>query len=163
LRQPGTADGAAADATLVTTAAHEATRETAHLALVGQVITDETLWDCTTCRACMRACPVFIEHVPKIVDMRRHLTMVESRFGQDVQRLFDNLEASGNPWRFPRSTRAEWAAELGVKTLAEDPEAKLVYWVGCAGAHDERNVRVAKAFARLPQRAGVRFAILDRG
>jgi len=155
LRARGQEHGAVA-----TTAAHEQARESASRALVGQVITDETLWDCTTCRACMQACPVFIEHVPKIIDMRRHLAMVESRFGQDVQRLFDNLEASGNPWRFPRATRADWARDISVKTLAEDPEAEVLYWVGCAGSHDERNIRVARAFARLLQRAGVRFAIL---
>src|SRR5439155_7293846 len=82
----------------------------AHLQLVGDVITDAVLWDCTTCRACMEACPVFIEHVPKIVEMRRNLVLVESRFEPELQRLFDNLEAAGNPWRFPRSDRAQWAS-----------------------------------------------------
>jgi Fe-S oxidoreductase len=109
----------------------------------------------------MTECPVFIEHVPKIVDMRRHLVMVESRFGTDLQRLFDNLEASGNPWRFPRLTRANWAKDLGIPTLADGPgEIEVLYWVGCAGSLDERNVKVARAFARLLQAAEVRFAIL---
>jgi Fe-S oxidoreductase/nitrate reductase gamma subunit len=133
-----------------------------HAPMVGGVIADEVLWDCTTCRACMQVCPVFIEHVPKIIDMRRHLAMVESRFGQGLQRLFDNLETSGNPWRFPRSTRADWASELSIKTMAEagDGEVDYLYWVGCAGAHDERNVKVARSLSRLMQRAGVKFSIL---
>jgi Fe-S oxidoreductase/nitrate reductase gamma subunit len=131
-------------------------------ALVGDVITDEVLWDCTTCRACVDACPVFIDHVPKIVEMRRHLVMDQTRFGPDAQRLFDNLEASGNPWRFPRSTRADWAAGLDLPVLSEVSveDVDVVYWVGCAGAHDARYQQVARAFARLLQHAGVRFAIL---
>ncbi|MBI4491231.1 MAG: (Fe-S)-binding protein [Chloroflexi bacterium] len=128
--------------------------------MVGEVITDEVLWDCTTCRACMHECPVFIEHVPKIVDMRRHLVMAESRFEPEVQRLFDNLEASGNPWRLPRMVRGDWAKGLGIPTMAESPEIEYLYWVGCAGSHDERNMKVARAFARLMQQAGVKFAIL---
>jgi Fe-S oxidoreductase/nitrate reductase gamma subunit len=136
--------------------------EPEHGPMVGGVIADEVLWDCTTCRACMQACPVFIEHVPKIVDMRRHLAMVESRFGQGLQRLFDNLESSGNPWRFPKSDRADWAEGLDLKTMAEasDDEVEYLYWVGCAGAHDERNVKVARTLSGLMQRAGIKFAIL---
>ena len=132
-------------------------------ALVGDVITDDVLWDCTTCGACVQACPVFIDHVPKIVDMRRHLVMDQNRFGPDAQRLFDNLEASGNPWRFPRSTRAAWAAGLEIPVLGEDvgvEDVDLLYWVGCAGAHDERYQKVARTFAELMRQAGLRFAIL---
>jgi Fe-S oxidoreductase len=113
----------------------------------------------------MEACPVFIEHVPKIVDMRRHLVLVESRFEPELQRLFDNLEAAGNPWRFPRSDRANWATsmETPVPILGQDvtvDEIDVLYWVGCAGSYDERNQKVARALAGLLQTAGVRFAIL---
>jgi Fe-S oxidoreductase len=137
----------------------------APLQLVGDVITDAVLWDCTTCRACMEACPVFIEHVPKIVEMRRNLVLVESRFEPELQRLFDNLEAAGNPWRFPRSDRAQWASalETPVPILGQDvtaDEIDVLYWVGCAGAYDERNQKVARALAGLLQTAGIRFAIL---
>jgi Fe-S oxidoreductase len=128
--------------------------------MVGDVIHDQVLWDCVTCRACMDACPVFIEHVPKIVDMRRHLVMEASRIPLEFQKLFDNVEASGNPWRFPRVARADWAQGLGIPTLAERPDAEYLFWVGCAGAYDERNVKVSIALARLLQRAGVSFAIL---
>jgi Fe-S oxidoreductase len=135
------------------------------LQLVGEVITDAVLWDCTTCRACMEACPVFIEHVPKIVEMRRNLVLVESRFEPELQRLFDNLEAAGNPWRFPRSDRAQWASGLEPKIpiLGQDvtaDEIDVLYWVGCAGSYDERNQKVARALASLLQTAGIRFAIL---
>jgi len=137
----------------------------APLQLVGDVITDAVLWDCTTCRACMEACPVFIEHVPKIIEMRRNLVLVESRFEPELQRLFDNLEAAGNPWRFPRSDRAQWASalETPIPILGQDvtaDEIDVLYWVGCAGSYDERNQKVARALATLLQSAGIRFAIL---
>src|SRR5581483_8854031 len=103
---------------VATTAAHAAA-EQASRAMVGDVIHDEVLWDCTTCRACMDACPVFIEHVPKIITMRRHLAMEESRFGKDLQGLYENLEGSGNPWRFARAKRADWAAGMGIPTIEE--------------------------------------------
>lgn len=128
--------------------------------MVGAVITDEELWDCTTCRACVDACPVFIDHVTKIVNMRRHLVMGESRFGKDLTGLFDNLERTGNPWKFPRNSRAAWAADLGVPTLDTADGAEVLYWVGCFGSYDDRSKRVARAFARLMQQAGVQFAIL---
>jgi Fe-S oxidoreductase len=128
--------------------------------MVGDVIHDQVLWDCVSCRACMDACPVFIEHVPKIVDMRRHLVMEASRILPEFQKLFDNVEASGNPWRFPRASRADWAKGLHIPTLAEKPDAGYLFWVGCAGSYDERNVKVSIALARLLERAGVSFAIL---
>ncbi|MBX5493014.1 MAG: (Fe-S)-binding protein [Chloroflexi bacterium] len=131
-------------------------------ALVGEVIHDQVLWDCVTCRACMDACPVFIEHVPKIVEMRRHLVMEASRILPEWQKLFDNVEASGNPWRFPRHARADWAKGLGIPTLAERPDAEYIFWVGCAGSYDERNIKVSQALARLLERAGVSYAILGR-
>ncbi len=136
--------------------------EQARREMVGEVITDEVLWDCTTCRACMDACPVFIEHIPKIIDMRRHLVMGESRFGKDLQGLFENLEATANPWRFPRAKRADWAAGMEIATIEDAPDAEVLYWVGCFGSYDDRSKKVAQAFARLMQRAGVSFAILGK-
>lgn len=132
-------------------------------ALVGGIIADEVLWDCTTCRACMEACPVFIEHVPKIVDMRRNLVMIENRFEPELGRLFDNLEAAGNPWRFPKADRAAWAEGLEVPLLGQDvtvDQVDVLYWVGCAGSYDARNQKVARALAGLLKSAGIRFAIL---
>jgi Fe-S oxidoreductase/nitrate reductase gamma subunit len=134
--------------------------------MVGDAVTDPVLWDCTTCRACMEACPVFIEHVPKIVDMRRYLVMTENRFEPDARRLFENLEASGNPWRFPRATRGDWARELDVPVLGQNgltvDDVDYLLWVGCAGAHDERYQKVMRTLVGLLRRAGQRFAILGR-
>jgi Fe-S oxidoreductase len=152
----GTAGG---NGEVATTAAHPEA-EQAERVMVGEVIKDEELWDCTTCRACVDACPVFIDHVTKIVNMRRHLVMSESRFGKDLTGLFDNLEQTGNPWRFPRNNRAAWAADLGIPMLETAEDAEVLYWVGCFGSYDDRSKKVARAFARLMQRAGVKFAIL---
>jgi Fe-S oxidoreductase len=129
-------------------------------ALVGEVITDNVLWACTTCRWCVDACPVFIEHVPKIVDMRRWLVLTQSRFPPELAPTFRNLETNGNPWQMAWQGRADWAKDLGVRLMREAGEAEYLYWVGCYGAFDERNRKVARAFVRLLQAAGVDFAIL---
>jgi Fe-S oxidoreductase len=129
-------------------------------AMVGKVIADNVLWACTTCRWCVEACPVFIEHVPKIVDMRRWLVLTEARFPPELQPTFRNLENNGNPWQMAWQTRADWAQDLGVKILSAVGQAEYLYWVGCYGSFDERNKKVARAVVRLLQAAGVDFAIL---
>src|SRR6266850_314315 len=128
--------------------------------MVGDVIHDNVLWACTTCRWCVDACPVFIEHVPKIVDMRRWLVLTESRFPAELQPAFRNLETNGNPWQMSWETRAEWAKDLGLRQMADVQEAEYLYWVGCYGSFDERNRKVARALVRVLQAAGVDFAIL---
>lgn len=143
------------------TRAGEMARQTKETeALVGGAISEEALWACTTCRACMEICPVSIEHVPKIVDMRRHLVMEESAFPSEVTSLFNNIERNGNPWEISNDTRAEWAAGLNIPLLGEHPEADVLYWVGCMGSFDQRNRRVATAVAKILQAAQVDFAIL---
>lgn len=124
------------------------------------IIEKEALWDCTTCMACMEICPVAIEHVPKIVDMRRSLVMEESDFPPEVTSLFNNIERNGNPWEISNDKRAEWAAGLGIPLLSENPEADVLYWVGCMGAFDQRNQQVAKAVAKVLKAANINFAIL---
>jgi Fe-S oxidoreductase len=128
--------------------------------MVGDVILEESLWACTNCGACVEICPVSIEHVQKIDDMRRYLVMEESSFPQEVTPLFNNLERNQNPWEISNDTRAEWAQGMGIKTLAEDPDVEVLYWVGCMGSFDARNRKVATAFARVMQAAGVNFGIL---
>src|SRR5260370_6060046 len=128
--------------------------------MVGGRIKDESLWACTNCGACVEICPVSIEHVQKIDDMRRYLVMEESRFPSEVQPLFTNLERNQNPWEISNDTRGEWAQAIGVKTLAEDPDAEVLYWVGCMGSFDARNRKVATAFAKVMRAANVRFGIL---
>jgi Fe-S oxidoreductase len=129
-------------------------------ALVGDVIHDNVLWACTMCRWCVDACPVFIEHVPKITDMRRFLVLTESRFPAELQPAFRNMETNGNPWQMSWQTRADWAADLGVRVMSDVREAEYLYWVGCYGSFDERNKKVARAFVKLMQAAQVDFAIL---
>jgi Fe-S oxidoreductase/nitrate reductase gamma subunit len=130
--------------------------------LVGGIILEETLWSCTSCRHCVTACPVNIEHLNKIFEMRRYLVMEESNFPTEIIPLFNNLERNGNPWQEARSSRAQWAQELGVKTLAEKPDAQILYWMGCMASFDARNRKVATAFIKIMQAAGVDFAILGR-
>ncbi len=140
---------------------HEAAEEASKTEpMVGGLIKDETLWACTNCGACVEICPVSIEHVQKIDDMRRYLVMEESRFPQEVTSLFTNLERNQNPWEIRNDTRADWAKAVGVPTLAEDPDVDVLYWVGCMGSFDARNRKVATAFAKVMQRANVRFGIL---
>jgi Fe-S oxidoreductase len=128
--------------------------------MVGGVVRDNVLWACTMCRWCVDACPVFIEHVPKILDMRRWLVLTESRFPNELQPAFRNLENNGNPWQMSWQTRTEWAKDLGVRLMSDVREAEYLYWVGCYGSFDERNKKVARAFVKLLQAAGVDFAIL---
>ncbi|MBI4261100.1 MAG: (Fe-S)-binding protein, partial [Actinobacteria bacterium] len=125
------------------------------------VIEDEVVWDCTTCGACMQECPVNIEHVDHIVDMRRNLVMAESRFPQEAGLLLRNLESSSNPWGMGQKTRADWADGLGVHVLQEGQRApEYLYWVGCASSFDDRAKKIAQAVARTLQKAAVPFAIL---
>ena len=128
--------------------------------MVGEVITQDVLWACTTCGACHQECPIFIEPIPKIVEMRRHLVMEEAEFPETMQAALRSLEERGHPFRGASASRTDWARGLDVKTVAANGTPEVLYWVGCAAAFDERNQQVAAAFAKLLQRAGVNFAIL---
>ena len=150
-----TAQGAEAE-----TAAAEETEEVYGRALIGEVIPEEDLWACTTCRSCEQQCPVFVEHVDKTIDMRRNLVLMETRFPAEAQLAFKNMENNGNPWGIGWATRADFLTGLGVKTFAEDPEAEYLYWPGCSGSFDARNQKVSAALVKLMQAAGVRFATL---
>ncbi len=120
----------------------------------------DELWACTTCGACVEACPVTIEHIDKIVDMRRSLTLMEGAAPVEAQRAMTNIERAGNPWGEPRETRGDWAQGLEIPTFAEKPDAEYLYFVGCAASYDRRNQRVARALASILKAAGVSFAIL---
>lgn len=128
--------------------------------LVHNYITPEELFACTTCMACVQECPVNIEHVDAIVDMRRNLVLMESHFPPEVQSLFRNLESNSNPWAFPASSRADWAEGLNVPVMANNPDFEVLLWVGCAGSFDARYKKVSVTFSKLMQQAGVKFAIL---
>jgi Fe-S oxidoreductase len=127
--------------------------------LVPDVVDDEAVWACTTCGACVQECPVDIEHIDTIVDLRRALVMGESRFPAEAGAMLRNLESSSNPWGQPQSARAEWADGLGVP-LVNGAAPEVLYWVGCAGSFDDRAKKVSRAVAELLTRAGVSFAIL---
>jgi Fe-S oxidoreductase len=120
----------------------------------------DELWACTTCAACVEACPVTIEHIDKIVDMRRSLTLMEGAAPAEAQRAMTNIERAGNPWGEPRESRGDWAQGLDIPTFAEKPDAEYLYFVGCAASYDRRNQRVARALAAILKSAGVSFAIL---
>lgn len=133
--------------------------------LVGGMITHEELWSCTTCRACMTECPVFIEHVPKIIDMRRYLVMEESDFPKEVQPLFNNLERNGNPWQIRPDERLEWVGKLPFEPkvmaeLEEGEEVDVLFWTGCMGALDQRNKKVIQNLAMILEEAKLNWAIL---
>ena len=129
--------------------------------LVPGAVPEDSVWDCVTCGACVQACPVSIEHVDHIVDLRRHLVMVESSFPPESEPMLRDVERAGNPWGKAQSERADWAAELGIKVLEPgDPAPEYLYWVGCATSFDDRARRTAEATAKLLRRAGVEFAIL---
>ena len=118
-------------------------------------------WDCVTCGACVRECPVNIEHVDHILDLRRHLVMVESRFPSEAEPMLRDVERQSNPWGKPQSERAAWTEGLGVRVLEPgDPVPEVLYWVGCAASFDERARTTAQSTAKLLQAAGVDFAIL---
>ena len=128
--------------------------------IVGPVISDDVLWSCNVCRACEEACPVLIEYVDKIVDMRRHLVQEEARFPSELTRTFKGMETQSNPWGIGAEKRFDWANGLDIPTLADKPDAEYLYYVGCAGAFDDRNKKTTQAFARVLKKAGVDFACL---
>jgi len=126
-------------------------------------ITAEEVWACTTCKACDEACPVNIEILDKILDMRRYLTLMESDFPTELGNAFRGMENSGNPWGMSQTDRAAWTKNIEGITVLDggDPfEAEYLYWVGCAGSFDDKNQKVTQAMAKLLQRSNVSFAIL---
>ncbi len=120
------------------------------------------LWQCTTCAACMEACPVFIEQMPKIVDMRRFLVMEEADFPDSMQEAVMSLERRGHPFSGTQATRLDWAEGLNVRHVGEAKDAEVLLWVGCGGALVERNQHVTRATAQLLEQAGVKFAVMGR-
>ncbi|GAB2583584.1 heterodisulfide reductase-related iron-sulfur binding cluster [Streptomyces capparidis] len=137
---------------------------------LGGVIDPDVLWSCTTCGACVEQCPVDIEHIDHIVDMRRYQVMIESSFPSEAGTMLKNLENKGNPWGMNAKARLEWTKELkkekGIevpivgKTVEDLTEVDYLYWVGCAGALEDRAKKTTKAFAELLHIAGVKFAIM---
>jgi Fe-S oxidoreductase len=135
--------------------------------LIGEVITEEEIWACTTCRNCEDQCPVMNEHVDKIIDLRRYLVLTEGKMDADAQRAMTNIERQGNPWGLNRKERENWREErpdVTVKTVKEMKKAgeefEYLFWVGSMGSYDNRSQKIALSFAKLMNEAGVTFAIL---
>lgn len=128
--------------------------------LIGDVIAEDTLWACTTCRACEEVCPVTIEQVPRIIAMRQGQFLISEAYPNELNPALKGLEYNGNPWGIGYDKRADWAKGLGVKTMAEDPNVDYLFWVGCAGSFDDRYKKVSTSLVKILQKAGVSFAIL---
>ncbi len=129
-------------------------------ALIGDSVTEDEIWDCTTCRACQEVCPVGVEHVDKIIDMRRSLVLEGASLPETGEGALRSIESRGHPWRGTTLTRTDWTEGLDVKILAEDSDVDVLFWVGCTEALEERSTKIAQAVAKVLKLAGVNFGIL---
>ncbi|WP_284644887.1 (Fe-S)-binding protein [Paenibacillus silviterrae] len=131
--------------------------------LIGDVMTEEEIWSCTTCRNCEDQCPVGNEHVDKIIDLRRHLVLMQGSMPHEGQRAMQNIERQGNPWGISRNDRSKWTADMEgipVPTVKERPDFEYLFFVGSMGSYDLRSRKVSRALVRLLHEAGVSFAVL---
>jgi Fe-S oxidoreductase len=122
-------------------------------------VSEDAIWDCTTCRACMEVCPVFIEHVPKLVDMRRYLVETKADFPEELLNFFENIENRSNPWGIAPAERVKWCAGIEVKPF-EAGKTEYLYYVGCSGAFDSRSIQISLAMAKILDAAGISWGIL---
>ena len=130
------------------------------LPMVGGVVHPETLWSCVTCGACMEACPVFIEHVPTIVDMRRYLVMEKSDIPEAAENALVSLERRGHPWRGTQHNRTDWMEGQDLKEFEDGDETEYLYWVGCSGVLEDRNRRITMSLIKILKAANVNFGVL---
>ncbi|WP_088227691.1 (Fe-S)-binding protein [Desulfosporosinus sp. FKB] len=128
--------------------------------LIGDIVTEEEIWACTTCMSCQVQCPVANEHVNKIINLRQSLVMMDSNFPQELQTAFRNVENNANPWGVGYTERANWASDLDIPLISEKENVDYLFWVGCAGSFDSRAQKVTVAIAKILKAAGVNFAIL---
>jgi len=128
--------------------------------MTGGRIQEDTLWACTTCGACQEVCPVFIEHPVKIIQMRQNLVLEQEKTPPELQRTFRNLERQSNPWGIANDQRMDWAKDLDVPTIEENPDPEFILWVGCAGAFDSRIIKQTRAMVKILATAGVDYAVL---
>lgn len=131
--------------------------------LTEEDVSSKVVFACTTCRACMENCPAGIEHLDKMIELKRYLVLMEGSITPEAQLLFKNLERNGNPWGMPATTRGDWAKDLGIPELGavEDPAGlDFLFWPGCSGAFDDRYMKVVKRCVEIFKKAGIKFAVL---
>jgi len=128
--------------------------------LPGGVIATDDIWACTTCRACDEVCPVYVEHIDKIIDLRRNLVMEQAIIPESAEQALRSIEARGHPWRGATASRTDWTEGLDIKTIDKDNPCEILLWVGCSGALEERSIKATRALAKLLKQANVDFAIL---
>ncbi|MEP0814368.1 MAG: (Fe-S)-binding protein [bacterium] len=128
--------------------------------LLGGMISHQRIWDCTTCRACEEFCPLFIEHLGPIMDMRKHLVMDKAEFPDELGTFFKNIETQGNPWGIGQSNRTKWMEGLDVPIMADNPDKQVLLWIGCSASFDARNQKIARALVKCLKSAGIDFGYL---
>jgi Fe-S oxidoreductase len=130
--------------------------------LVGDILKADTVWACTSCGWCETACPVLIENIPRLIDMRRYKVQVEADFPPEIQRVFEGMERQGNPWGIAQEKRDEWAGDLPIPQWSDGGKYEYLFFVGCAGSYDERQKKVSRAMVKILTEAGVSFATLGK-
>jgi Fe-S oxidoreductase len=130
--------------------------------LMERVYSADEIWTCTSCGACMHVCPVENEQLPKILGLRQSQVLMEAKFPTELNTFFKNMETNSNPWGIGASTRAEWAEDLDVKTMAQDSNVDILFWVGCANSFDDRSKKISHSVVKILQAAGVKFGILGQ-
>jgi Fe-S oxidoreductase len=130
--------------------------------LIGEAPNEAEIWSCTTCAACQEACPVYVEHILKVVDLRRHLVLAQNKMPESAQLMLRNMQMRGHPWAGAQSLRlrGDWTTHLDLKILAEGDQINTLFWVGCTGALVDRNVEVTTAITRVLKEGGVDFGVL---
>ncbi|MCY1073275.1 (Fe-S)-binding protein [Archangium lansingense] len=131
--------------------------------IIGSALKAETVWACTSCGWCETACPVFIENVPRLIDMRRYQVQVKAEFPPEIQRVFEGMERQGNPWGLGQDRRDEWAEDLALPTWGDGGGPyEYLFFVGCAGSYDDKQKKVSRALVKILREAGVSFATLSK-
>ena len=152
----------AANQTWIATGKDAKGEEKALPPIIGNILQAETVWACTSCAWCETACPVFIENIPRLIEMRRYKVQVEADFPPEIQRVFEGMERQGNPWGLGQDRRDEWAADLQIPRWGDGGSYEYLFFVGCMGSYDDRQKKVSRALVKILRRAGISFAILGQ-
>jgi Fe-S oxidoreductase/nitrate reductase gamma subunit len=135
-------------------------KERGGVRLIGEVVTEEMIWECTTCRNCLEHCPVFIEPMIKLIEFRRNLVLHHGKIPRETTFAFRNIERKGNPWGFDPEKRMWWTKELGVKEVTPGDEVDILFWVGCYGSYDDHSIKGASYLIHILNRVGIPFGVL---